>query len=163
MKCLILTLILGTVLPLQAAIHIHVEHATTRDQLCWGLMQRDSLEENHGMLFHYPTAKFQRVWMFNCLIPLSIAFLDEDGRILEIQELVAYPEMMKGYGEVDLNRLRFNDPVVKFFFSESKVSRYPVKFSLEMASGWFREHGVAEGDIVLWENSQSEAKVLLRK
>ena len=75
-------------------IPIIIEHAQIPEELTWGLMQRNELPTNHGMLFHYPTDQFISLWMFNCLKDLSAAFINRKGIILEIHELKAYPYQM---------------------------------------------------------------------
>ena len=85
--------------------------------------------------------------MYNCLIPLSIAFLDENGVILEIHELEAHP------GLSDREQ----------FLKESVVSEHPAKFSLEMEAEWFQNHGVSIGDRIEWDFPSAKANVILRK
>ena len=145
----------------ETTIPITVEHATTPEACRWGLMQRDHLEPNHGMLFHYPKSGNHQVWMYNCLIPLSIAFINENGVILEIHELKAHPELVDN--TQNLNNLNLQDPIVQLFLSESVMSRKPAKYSLEMEAGWFKNHGISEGDRVDWTLPSAKAKVILRK
>jgi len=57
-----------------------------------GLMNRESLELNHGMLFIFPQPKKASFWMHNTSIPLDLAFLNADGVILEILPLVPFEE-----------------------------------------------------------------------
>jgi len=145
----------------ETAIPIFIEHATTIEARRKGLMHRSHLDPNHGMLLHYPESGYHRIWMYNCLIPLSVAFIDENGAILEIHELKAHPELVNN--TQNLNHLDYNDPTVKLFLSESVKPNEPVKYSLEMNGGWFQNHGVSQGDRVKWCLPAAEAKVLLRK
>ena len=165
MRLLLFFLVIGALAA--ETIHLTVEHARTEKELKWGLMGRKSLPPDHGMLFHFPKTGRQRVWMFNCLIPLSAAFLDEKGQIIEIHQLMAYPDMMKYHHPInsyeDLNKVSANDPIVQFFIAESIVSGPSARYALEMPLGWFAEKGVNTGDYVLWDAQYSEAKVLLRK
>lgn len=162
-KLLLSLLLLSGGLHAEQAIPIRIEHAKTTYQLRKGLMERDSLKENQGMLFHYPVPDFQTVWMFGCRIPLSIAFLNEKGQITEILKLKAHPELMKLHGKVDINHIDYNHPLVQFFYSQSHQSRQPAKYSLEMNAGWFEEHGVSVGDFVTWDGNHAKAQVILRK
>ena len=86
-----------------------------------GLMDRPSLPEDVGMLFIFPEVRQQSFWMKNTLIPLSIAFLDDDGKILQIEDMKVK----------DLS---------------STLSKYLVRYALEVNKGWFERHGLKPGD-----------------
>lgn len=88
-----------------------------------GLMNRDSLPEDHGMLFVYPEEQILSFWMRNTLIPLDIAFIDRNGFILEIQQMEPHDET-------------------------SHASSQPAMYALELRQGWFEDHGVESGDRV---------------
>lgn len=88
-----------------------------------GLMERDSLPEDHGMLFVYPDAEERSFWMRNTPIALDIAFLDQSGTILNIETMQP------------------NDDTSHF--SEGRMM-----YALEMEAGWFEAHGVEPGDRV---------------
>jgi uncharacterized membrane protein (UPF0127 family) len=94
-----------------------------------GLMFRDPLPADTGMLFAYPESREFAFWMKNCRHPLSAAFLDADGRILNVAE------MAPGAGLPD-----------------SELPTYPAKgparFAIEMESGWFARKGLKAGDRV---------------
>lgn len=112
------------ILPINVAgIGLEVELATTFEEQSLGLMYRDKLEENGGMLFVYPRENFLSFWMKDTRIPLSIAFIKADGRIIQI-------ESMKPYS------------------LDTHVSKEKAKYALEMNEGWFRIHNVREGDTV---------------
>ena len=112
------------ILPINVAgIELEVELATTFEEQSLGLMYRDKLEENGGILFVYPRENFLSFWMKDTRIPLSIAFIKADGRIIQI-------ESMKP------NSL------------DTHVSKEKAKYALEMNEGWFRIHNVREGDTV---------------
>ena len=83
-------------------------------------MQRKSLPANRGMLFVFREAGVQCFWMKNTLIPLSIAFLDDGGRIVGIADMK--PQSL-----------------------DNHCSSEPVRFALEMNAGWFRQRGIAAG------------------
>lgn len=84
-------------------------------------MHRDFMEPDQGMLFVFESAGKQRFWMKNTLIPLSLAFFDAEGTLLEIHAL--YPQ--------DQN------PV------ESHANT--IVMALEMNQGWFKEHNIPPG------------------
>ena len=112
------------VLPINVAgIELEVELATTFEEQGLGLMYRDKLEENGGMLFVYPRENLLSFWMKNTRIPLSVAFIKENGRIIQI-------ESMKPYS------------------LDTHVSKEKAKYALEMNEGWFKAHNVREGDTV---------------
>ncbi len=72
---------------LAASIHlIRAEVAYTFDTRAQGLMFRKALGPNEGMFFVFPRAEIHCMWMKNTLIPLSVAFLDEKGRVVSIAE-----------------------------------------------------------------------------
>jgi len=85
-----------------------------------GLMGRDSLPENHGMLFVYPDERSLSFWMRSTPIDLDIAFMDRAGAILNIATMQA------------------ND-------DSSHVSEGPAMYALEMEAGWFEANGIDAG------------------
>jgi uncharacterized membrane protein (UPF0127 family) len=89
-----------------------------------GLMYREHLPENRGMLFVYPQPKILSFWMKNTHIPLSVAFIDEEMRIF-----VVY----------DMEPLRTDIDY---------ISPGPAKYALEVNRGWFERHGVGVGDVI---------------
>jgi len=102
---------------------IVVEVAATPEQRATGLMHRFSLRPDHGMLFVFERAEEQAFWMKNTFIPLSIAFIATDGRILNIDDMAPQDE-----------RLHW--------------SKGPALHALEMRKGWFAERGIRPGDRV---------------
>ena len=110
---------------LAAGIHlIHAEVANTVESRTQGLMFRKYLGPNEGMLFVFPQAEAHCFWMRNTLIPLSIAFLDADGRIVNTAEMQPLTE-------------------------NTHCAAAPVKFALEMTRGWFAAKGFKPGASVL--------------
>ncbi len=105
-------------------VKINVEIARTEEERKTGLMFRHSLEENHGMLFIFPRERLLSFWMKNTYIPLSIAYITEDGIIKEIYEMK--PESLK--------------PV---------HSRFAVKYALELPKGNFRKMNARVGSRVI--------------
>lgn len=115
-------------------IPLVVELATTPEERGKGLMDREHLEQQAGMLFLYdqPRGPNHGFWMYRTLIPLDIAFLDAEGRILAIQKM--FP----------CSSSRQEDcPVYKAGVSFSQA--------LEVNRGFFTEHRVDPGDRLLLE------------
>lgn len=102
---------------------IKVEVADNEDERSLGLMYRDSLPADKGMLFVYPDTHLRSFWMANTRIPLSIAFLDGSGRVVTLTDM-------------------------KPLDRERTSSVLPARYALEMNQGWFASHGVAVGDTV---------------
>lgn len=102
---------------------ITVEVADDESERQIGLMYRESLGRDAGMLFVYPDAQERRFWMKNTRVPLSIAFIGADGRVVSISDMVP----------LDLN---------------TTPSGGPARYALEMNRGWFASHGVRVGDPV---------------
>ncbi|MEO0086141.1 MAG: DUF192 domain-containing protein [candidate division WOR-3 bacterium] len=90
-----------------------------------GLMFRQSLAPDSGMLFVFDQDEVLRFWMKNTFIPLSIAFIGRDGVISNILEMTPH------------------DTTTPY------RSTRPVRYALEMNSGWFQSHGIRAGDTVL--------------
>ncbi len=99
---------------------IRVEHAATPETLREGLMHRTALAADTGMLFELGEPDIHCFWMKNTLIPLSIAFIDRDGRIVDIQDM----------------RPQSLDP---------HCPTAPITRALEMNLGWFARAGVRTG------------------
>lgn len=109
------------VTPLTAGMHlIQAEVAQTQEQRAIGLMHRPSMPTNAGMLFVFEEAAVQCFWMKNTLLPLSIAFVADDGSIVNIAEMQAMSEA-------------------------SHCSAKPVRYALEMNQGWFAKRGIKAG------------------
>ena len=100
-----------------------VELARTPAERSRGLMSREELQEDGGMLYVFPQDTETAFWMKDTLIPLSIAFIAEDGAILDVQDMEALSE--------ELHR-----------------SPQPHRYALEVNQGWFQEHGFEIGDRV---------------
>lgn len=109
--------------PLTIGDHsLEVELALTQNEQRKGLMFRSSLPENHGMIFVYPAPRTRAcMWMKNTLIPLSVAFLDEQGEIVNIANM---------------------EPLSR----QSHCAKKQARFALEMNQGWFKRRGIGQGD-----------------
>ena len=107
---------------MQIGLHlIKVEYASTEDQRATGLMFRKHLDENSGMLFDYNrTATRACMWMKNTFVPLSVAFIDPDGIILNIEDM---------------------EPLSL----ATHCSRGQTRYALEMNQGWFAAKGIGPG------------------
>ena len=98
-----------------------VEVASDSAAMMVGLMDRPELPENRGMLFVYQRPQELSFWMRNTLIPLSIAFLTDEGKISQIEHMK--PK--------DLRNTR---------------SKNKLRFALEVNQGWFERNGIVVGD-----------------
>jgi len=103
---------------------LSVELAFTPDTRSCGLSNRNTLGKNNGMLFLFPKARKRTFWMKNTHIPLSIAFIDETGKIVTIHQM-----------EADQTHITYH-------------SLKPVRYALEVNQSWFTLHGIKEGDQV---------------
>jgi uncharacterized protein len=106
---------------------IAAEVAATGLQRQIGLMHRLALAPGRGMLFIYPDRAQRAFWMKNTLVPLSIAYIADDGTITEI---------------VDMEPAGEGEP-------PTYPSRAAVRFALEVNKGWFERNNIAPGDLVL--------------
>ena len=104
-------------------VRLRVELARTPRERQIGLMHRTELAAGRGMLFVFGTEQRLSFWMKNTLIPLDIAYIAGDGRIVDIQQMK--PLSLDGHD-----------------------SAAPARFALEVVEGWFAEHGVEVGDRV---------------
>ena len=140
------------------------ELANTPEQRTWGLMGRKELHPNHGMLFSYPSSNILSFWSFNCYIPLSVAFLDEEKIIRDLQDLEAYPEKMDKerpvYSFEDLSQYPSYDPILRFFQSKSIRSSLPAKYALEMNLHWFQSNDIKKGDVVSWKPYSTHGEII---
>ena len=115
-------------------ISVTVELAADNETRSRGLMHRDSMGRDEGMLFIYPNSKPRSFWMKDTKIPLSIAFIDPSGQIVKIARMQPLD-------------------------TATTKSIYPAKYALEMNQGWFDDHGVRKGDMVTQIPSDAELNV----
>lgn len=106
---------------LAAGIHIiRAEVANTEATRRDGLMFRKELPGNDGMLFVFEQPDVQCFWMRNTPLPLSIAFIADDGTIVNIEDMAPQTD-------------------------DTHCSKKPVRYALEMVQGWYEAHGIKAG------------------
>jgi len=101
---------------------VTLEVADDSDTRRQGLMFRDSLLPDHGMLFVFPYEGIYPFWMKNTKIPLSIAFINSADEIVGISQMQPF--------DTTTMHMPFR----------------PFQYAIEMEQGWFRAHGVKKGD-----------------
>jgi uncharacterized membrane protein (UPF0127 family) len=104
-----------------------VELAETSDKQALGMMFRDRLEDNHGMLFLFPVEARRSFWMKNTRIPLDIFYFDADRQLLNVAE---------------------NAPPCRSRICPRYLSVGPAKYVLELNGGKAAELGVRPGDVL---------------
>ena len=102
---------------------IDAEVAADQPNRMQGLMQRRAMGANQGMLFVFPQLARHCMWMRNTFIPLSVAFLDENGRILNVEDMQPQTE-------------------------NNHCASAPARFALEMNIGWFAAKGLKAGALI---------------
>lgn len=109
------------VIPLSAGIQlIQAEVASSESQREKGLMFREQLGTNQGMVFVFDFLSRPCMWMKNTLLPLSVAFMDDGGRIINIEDMRAQT-------------------------LDSHCAARAARYALEMNLGWFSKHGIGPG------------------
>jgi uncharacterized membrane protein (UPF0127 family) len=99
---------------------VKAEVARTEEQRELGLMLRKDMAPHEGMLFVFDDTELHCFWMKNTLLPLSIAFIADDGTVVNVADMA--PET-----------------------TESHCPAKPIRFALEMNQGWFAKHGIKAG------------------
>jgi uncharacterized membrane protein (UPF0127 family) len=99
---------------------IEAEVAADNASRMQGLMHRKSMAPNRGMLFVFPQSGSHCMWMRNTFLPLSVAFLDDQGTILNIENMQPQTE-------------------------DNHCAESPARFALEMNRDWFAEKGIKPG------------------
>ncbi len=108
-------------LELFAGMHrVEAEVAATFDSRSSGLMQRTIMAPQRGMLFVFPEVAKHCMWMRNTLLPLSVAFLDEKGRIINVEDMQPKSD-------------------------DTHCAAKPARYALEMNLGWFKSRGLGAG------------------
>ncbi|MBE0614016.1 MAG: DUF192 domain-containing protein [Burkholderiales bacterium] len=109
---------------LNAGIHvIQAEVADTPATRSQGLMLRKSMAQGAGMLFLFDELATHCMWMKNTLIPLSVAFIDAGGRVVNIADMQPLDET-------------------------SHCATRPARYALEMNQGWFKKRGIVAGAVI---------------
>ena len=109
------------VVQLNAGMHlIRAEVAADYASRMTGLMHRASMPSNAGMLFIFDEATTHCMWMKNTLLPLSVAFIDERGTIVNVEDMEPQTE-------------------------DSHCASRPARYALEMNRGWFAARGIKPG------------------
>jgi len=106
------------------SVEVEAEVADDTNEMTRGLMGRTALAEDSGMLFVYPEERELSFWMKDTLIPLSIAFMDAEGRIVDIQDMKALDDTPPHYESAE-----------------------PARYALEVNKGFFDERGVEVEDM----------------
>jgi len=102
---------------------LSAEVAATAESRRYGLMHRQQLPDNHGMLFVFDHDDTYCFWMRNTPLPLSIAFIAHDGAIINLADMAPNT-------------------------TDSHCALEPVRYALEMEQGWFAQHGIGSGDYI---------------
>ena len=110
---------------------LKIEISDTNLKREYGLMDRKNLASNAGMLFKFPYNHYLQFWMKNTYIPLDIAFLDDNGRVLQIEEM--YP-----------------------LSTRAVRSDYMCKMALEVNHGWFKKNNIIVGSLAIGEGLTHE-------
>ena len=109
------------VMELSAGFHrIEAEVAANDQNRQVGLMNRTAMPPQRGMLFVFPQERTHCMWMRNTLIPLSVAFIDADGYIINIENMQPQTE-------------------------DNHCAKVPARYALEMNLGWFAQRGIKPG------------------
>jgi len=115
----------ASVIRLKISGHVlSAEVAYTQASRSQGLMYRQSMEKNHGMLFVFPETGHHSMWMVNTNIPLSVAFIDEKGIILNIADMAPHTETVHSAAGA-------------------------AKYAVETNFGWFRAKGIKAGSRIM--------------
>jgi uncharacterized protein len=102
---------------------VTAEVASTDATRSTGLMHRRMLPQNRGMLFVFPEVGIHAMWMMNTHVPLSVAFIDTEGTIINIADMQPHTQ-------------------------DAHPAARPARYALEMNQSWFRSRGIKPGDKV---------------
>lgn len=102
-----------------------LEKAITAEEKAVGLMNRNSLCDNCGMIFIFPKEKVQEFWMKNTFISLDIIFINENGKIVKIHQNTKTNQTNELYNSI-----------------------LPAKYTIETNAGWSLKNGISTGDLI---------------
>jgi hypothetical protein len=102
-------------------IEAEVAHTAQARQV--GLMMRKTMAPQRGMVFVFEHDATHCMWMKNTFLPLSVAFVDAQGKVINIEDMQPQSE-------------------------DNHCAAAPARFALEMNLGWFRERGIKAGDVL---------------
>lgn len=102
---------------------IHAEVASTDETRQKGLMFREKMARNDGMLFVFNELAYHAMWMRNTPLPLAVAFMDDAGKIVSIHEMEPHTEI-------------------------THQAAGPARYALEMNRGWFAANKIKAGDSI---------------
>lgn len=112
-------------IPLSIGIHvIQAEYASSNEERMQGLMFRKQMGTNEGMMFRFDRNGRVCMWMKNTLLPLSVAFIDEEGSIINIEDM--QPETL-----------------------DSHCAEKQARYALEMNQGWFKRKNIKAGSKII--------------
>lgn len=107
-----------------SSLVVNAELAKTQEERNWGFMERKKIPEGTGMLFVFERDQLLSFWMKNTPSPLSIAYIDRNGVIVDLYDMKPFDE-------------------------KSVESTRNVRFALEVPQGWYKKNGVKTGDKVI--------------
>ena len=113
---------------------LKVKLALTPREHASGLMYVSDLPKDEGLLFSYPQKQKLAFWMKNTTIPLSIAFIDENKKIIQIEDMEPLSE-------------------------ESVKSKEDAMFALEVNKGWFKDNGISVGDLIKIKDCSKSVRI----
>ncbi|MEN9479003.1 MAG: hypothetical protein RLZZ298_398 [Pseudomonadota bacterium] len=120
-SCSLMAIAEMPLIELSAGFHrIEAEVAADAQNRQVGLMNRKTMPTQRGMLFVFTEKNTHCMWMRNTFIPLSVAFLDEDGVIINIEDMQPQTE-------------------------NNHCAKVPARFALEMNLGWFAQRAIKPG------------------
>jgi uncharacterized membrane protein (UPF0127 family) len=116
-------------------VTVLAEKADSPDKKARGLMFRTSLGQKEGMIFYFEESGYQTFWMYNTRLPLTIIFLNDKGRIVDIQD-------MQPCLEKNAN------------LCETYTSRTAAQYAIEVNQGFTKTYGITVGDKVVIEKAE---------